>query len=469
VGRFFLVMELIKGVDLRTLIRSGPLPIAVSTFVAGEVLRGLDYAHSMEHDGRRSCIVHRDISPHNIMLSWQGAVKVVDFGIAKAIEGSMVSRSGSLKGKVSYMSPEQVHGKQIDGRSDLFALGIVLYEILSNSRLFVGKTDAETLSLLLTKPFPRCRELNPEVPEDLDAVVMRLLERDRNRRYTTALEAVEDLASCSTASARARLDLESLLVARFPDQAPARGRHSSVPPLGNIDAMGATLEAPRRAAEGVPQMTAETVKGHGRAPSRPLPSRTMTAASVGARAGGQGVPAGWVANLSEQERTASRRWMWIALPLILFAGVVGIAVFAGSEDAGDSQQAALPAAPPASPADADGEASNATSAAAVDAGLARALDAATRAVVEAATRDEEKRDESEPAMVKLSVKVVPWAEIELDGKKRGQTPQTFHVKPGKHKLRLRNPDMKAERTIRFRMKPEKDKSISLDWLKDPPP
>src|SRR5690606_29444451 len=122
-----------------------------------------------------------------------GAVKVVDFGIAKAIAGSLVSRSGSLKGKVAYMSPEQVHGQALDGRSDLFAVGIVLHELLTGQRLFIGPSEAATLSKLLTQPIPVPSALNDQVPADLDAVVLRLLARDRQERYSRARDALDDL------------------------------------------------------------------------------------------------------------------------------------------------------------------------------------------------------------------------------------------------------------------------------------
>ncbi len=221
-GRFYLVMELIEGIDLRKLVSSGRIPVQACVFIAIEILRALDYAHELvDAGGRRITIVHRDISPHNIMLGWQGVVKVVDFGIAKAIERSLVSRSGSLKGKVSYMSPEQVHGHSLDGRSDLFALGIILHEILTGSRLFVDKTEAATLSRLLTQPIPRPSATNDQIPPDLDNIVMRLLERDRTKRFTRAKDAMDALLQCSIGS-KGRLHLETVLGERFATSAPKR-------------------------------------------------------------------------------------------------------------------------------------------------------------------------------------------------------------------------------------------------------
>ncbi|HEU5055155.1 MAG TPA: serine/threonine-protein kinase, partial [Kofleriaceae bacterium] len=204
-GRFFLVMELIRGLDLRQLVDSGLLPIEVSVHIACEILRGLDYAHELEHEGKRLGIVHRDISPHNVMISWDGQVKLVDFGIAKAVAATGVSRSGTLKGKLAYMSPEQAGALELDGRSDVFAVGVVLHELLTGERLFRGSTEPEVLARVLTQPIPRPGELRPGVPPAIDDAVMAMLERDRERRFAGAHPALEALLA--TASARGGLEL----------------------------------------------------------------------------------------------------------------------------------------------------------------------------------------------------------------------------------------------------------------------
>src|SRR5690606_108467 len=192
-GRYFLVMELIQGVDLRQLMDTGRLPVPVSVHIAAEMLRGLSYAHELEQDGRRLGIVHRDISPHNVMVSWDGAVKLVDFGIAKALAATGISRTGTIKGKLAYMSPEQAGALELDGRSDLFAVGVVLHELLTGDRLFRGSTEPEVLARVLTQPIPRPSELAPDVDPQLDAVVLRMLERDRDQRYADAHQALDAL------------------------------------------------------------------------------------------------------------------------------------------------------------------------------------------------------------------------------------------------------------------------------------
>ena len=230
-GRYFLVMELIRGVDLRQLMDTGLVPPRIAVHIAAEILRGLDYAHELEHAGRRLGIVHRDISPHNVMVSWDGAIKVVDFGIAKAMAETGVSRGGAVKGKVAYMSPEQANAFELDGRTDVFAVGVVLHEMLVGDRLFRGSTEPEILARLLTQPIPHPAELAPHTPLDLDVVVMRMLERDRDARYPTAHAAREALLGTSAISPRAGLELEEVLVARFPAQTRRRrGEAASAPP-----------------------------------------------------------------------------------------------------------------------------------------------------------------------------------------------------------------------------------------------
>ena len=146
-GRLFLVMEYIEGVDLWQLAAGRALPPSVAIHIAAEVLHGLDYAHRLPHGSEVRGIVHRDVSPANILLSWLGAVKVADFGIAKAITTSGIL--SGIKGKTSYMSPEQADGKPIDARSDLFSLGVVLWEMLTGRRLFQGQHAKAVLTRVI--------------------------------------------------------------------------------------------------------------------------------------------------------------------------------------------------------------------------------------------------------------------------------------------------------------------------------
>jgi serine/threonine protein kinase len=221
-GRLFLVMELVDGKDLDALIATGLLPPRVVVYVIGEVLRGLGFAHDLPMGTGMRGIVHRDVSPHNVLMSWEGAVKVSDFGIAKARAASEATASVFIKGKPAYMSPEQANGQPLDGRSDLFAVGVMLWEMLVGERLFVAEDTRATLAAVLFGQIPRPRSVRADVPKDLERVTMKLLERDLPARYAAAEEAIADLMSCSDAPRSGREVLKAMLAERFPKVAPVR-------------------------------------------------------------------------------------------------------------------------------------------------------------------------------------------------------------------------------------------------------
>ncbi len=248
-GRLFLVMEFIEGKDLDALMSTGLLPFPVAIFVTTEILRGLGYAHDLPitagqpgHDGMRG-IVHRDVSPHNVLLSWEGALKVSDFGIAKARSASDATASEFIKGKPAYMSPEQANGERLDGRSDLFAVGVMLWEMLCGRRLFVGEDTRTTLAAVLFGTIPRPRSIRPDVPKDLEKVVMKLLERDLPARYRTAELAIADLLECHNAPKSGREQLIRLMTERFPHDAPFRQSRSNpgLTPVSTHVAHAATI------------------------------------------------------------------------------------------------------------------------------------------------------------------------------------------------------------------------------------
>lgn len=216
----YLVMELVEGPDLAQLVGTGPLPPPCCIFIAIETLRGLGYAHHLPQGDARG-VIHRDISPQNVLLSWQGAVKISDFGIAKVRSTSIASASAVVKGKPAYMSPEQASGRALDERADLFSLGVVLWEMLVGRPLFGGATVQEVLSALLFAPIPSPRTLRPEVPQELAQVVLGLLQRDPNRRYASAEQVIGALAACAAAPRDGRTELATLLRARFASEAPA--------------------------------------------------------------------------------------------------------------------------------------------------------------------------------------------------------------------------------------------------------
>ncbi len=188
-GEYFIAMEYIPGRDLREILRrlmpqGRGLPVELATYVVSELCKGLDYAHRKEDEqGQLLGIVHRDVSPSNVLISHEGEVKVIDFGIASATSRLAQTVSGRIQGKFCYMSPEQATGARVDERSDIFAAGVVLYELLTNARPFHGANDMETLDLVRRCEVDPPSVLDPTIPPEVDAIVMRALQRDREARY----------------------------------------------------------------------------------------------------------------------------------------------------------------------------------------------------------------------------------------------------------------------------------------------
>jgi TonB family protein len=198
-GGYFIAMEHVEGRDLRAILESArgvgsPLPVPLAIYIASKVASALDYAHRRrDGEGRDLHIVHRDISPQNILISYEGDIKLCDFGIAKAASKVSQTESGALKGKIQYMSPEQAWGKPIDRRSDLFSLGVVLYELLTEQKLFRGDSDLTVLEKVRAAVATAPSSVNADVPKQLDAIVLRALAREPDGRYANASEMLRDL------------------------------------------------------------------------------------------------------------------------------------------------------------------------------------------------------------------------------------------------------------------------------------
>ena len=191
-GVYFIAMEYLEGQSLNKVIKEAQkrdisFDLAFCARVVSDALAGLHHAHTLkDYDGTPLRIIHRDVSPHNVFVTYDGSIKLVDFGIAKAALSSVETEVGVLKGKVAYMSPEQATSQPIDARSDIFAMGIVLWELLAKTRLMTGDSAAGTLHRLVNQPIPRVSSVRPDVDPVLDDIIARSLEKDPADRYQTA-------------------------------------------------------------------------------------------------------------------------------------------------------------------------------------------------------------------------------------------------------------------------------------------
>ena len=422
-NRLFLVMELVEGKDLDALGATGLLPFPVLIFIMAEVLRGLGHAHDLPVGNESRGVVHRDISPHNVLLSWTGMVKVSDFGIAKARSASEATASEFIKGKPAYMSPEQANGQRLDGRSDLFAVGVMLWEMMVGRRLFVAEDTRATLAAVLFGQIPRPRSLRGDIPKDLERVCMKMLERDLPMRYATAEEALHDLLECADAPKAGREVLVATLAQRFAGQAPVRQSlirnqpQSYNPALLGFDATAAgPMQTP-------PEMQ--------RAQTRPAAAVSMGAV-MNAATGTMPAP-------------AKRKGSTIALVIIavaITAGAIALGVTVAVRGGNNAQVAALTpdaTAPDAAAKPADVAVAPPDAAAPPDATAVAIVDAGTPPPVDAGR----KRDPGVKAakMGKLKITSYPITRVWIDGRQYQDTMFQIELPEGPHTLLLVNPDV----------------------------
>ncbi len=215
---YFFTMEYVHGETVRELLHRTyaagvQIPIGIVLTVIAAAAAGLHHAHErIGMDGKPLGIVHRDVSPSNLMISFEGNVKIVDFGVAKATHRRTETQAGTVKGKIAYLSPEQCRGRVIDRRSDLFSLGIVMWEMLAGTRLFNQGTDYETMEAIVHDTAPSVATKRAGVPPEVDAIVAKLLSRDATKRYQTADELLEAI---ETVAVKVGVSLSSSSLSRF--------------------------------------------------------------------------------------------------------------------------------------------------------------------------------------------------------------------------------------------------------------
>jgi serine/threonine protein kinase len=220
---FFIALEYVNGKDLRAIFdrsrqRGEVMPISQSAYIVMQVCEGLDYAHNKrDAQGRELHLIHRDISPQNVLIGYDGEIKLIDFGIAKAAGKASKTQAGILKGKFGYMSPEQVRGLPIDRRSDVFAVGIVLYELLTSERLFVGESDFSTLEKVRNVEILPPSSYNRKIPPELERIALKALAKDPEDRYQNAIDLHDDLQAFlySVGEIYSRKDLSAWMKKNF--------------------------------------------------------------------------------------------------------------------------------------------------------------------------------------------------------------------------------------------------------------
>jgi len=355
-GLFF-TMEYVHGKDVRDLLkrsvrRGQPIPLEHSLSIIAGAAAGLHAAHEKRGpDGRPLGVVHRDVSPANVLVSYDGCVKLIDFGVAKAARNNSQTRVGTLKGKVSYMAPEQCLGEPVDRRSDLFALGIVLYELTCGRRLFQGETEFAIMRRIVGEDAPLPSEVCADFPPGLEAIVRKALARDPAVRYQNAQElqlAIESFARLHGLVLSA-VRLGGYMRELFADSWSAPAMLSTLSPgdgddLGPARDSGAGGDTSAALAELSLEMDDDVADGSG---SGAPPMETWMFSGAEALAAGE--PAPMVPLDDEVPTPARRRWLApaAALALVMLALVVLIA--RGHDGASAAIHVATPAATAAVP------------------------------------------------------------------------------------------------------------------------
>jgi serine/threonine protein kinase len=240
---YFIALEYVNGRDLRGIFddlkkQGQVMPMPQVCHVIMQLCEGLDYAHNKrDTQGRDLNLVHRDVSPQNVLIGYEGEVKLIDFGIAKAAGKASKTQAGILKGKFGYMSPEQVRGLPIDRRSDIFALGIVLYEMLTGERLFIGESDFSTLEKVRNVEIIPPSSFNSDIPDKLERIVLKALEKNVEDRYQNAIDLHDDLQMFmhSVGQFASRKDLSAWMKRTFSDEMPQAGESAEFEEVEEIE------------------------------------------------------------------------------------------------------------------------------------------------------------------------------------------------------------------------------------------
>lgn len=507
-GSYFLAMEYIDGPTLRRLIKRSaeqqvPLPAALCAKMVAAAAEGLAFAHELTdaETGRPLGLVHRDISPENILVSRQGSVKVVDFGIAKVAGQGHRTQTGVVKGKVAYMPPEQLQGRSMDGRVDVYALGMVLYELLTCRRPFEATTEASMMQAILFEPFVPAVERRQDLPEMMQRILAKALAKDRDQRYQDCRELQADLerfvlslgepvgayqiarlvaqvteggAAVPTPAQPVRVEAKNQETAAQTPDAEGKGtpRTKEERPLG---AVVLTTPMPIRASAARERLASE--KGlEGQESPAVTPGLALEVSAFTAAATVSATPA------KGPDAVASRRGGVVAAVVALgvLVAVGGWVTFVRSP-----KDEAPPVAPPAPVVTAGAPSQEPPPPREVpdrpaappeappvvtDAGVAVAVAVAAEpaAGVSPGTPDAgrlRKAPARRPTLAKgrLEFRIRPFAMVYLDGKPLGQTPfGAVETTEGRHQIRIVNKDLEKDVTRTFEVKAGQENVFKLN-------
>ena len=355
-GRHVIVMEYLEGQPLSRARKALPPPLVY--FALSNVLSGLEHAHDLlDFEGKPLRVVHRDVSPHNIFVTYSGEVKLCDFGIAKAADSSAVTATGSVKGKLSYMAPEQARGGEVDARADLFAVGVILWETATGRRLWQSLQDVQILAQLLAGSIPSPRSFDPNVPERLERICMRALAYDPAQRYATAAEMQAELdayiASLGLSPTRRALG-EAVGKAFAEDRARLKGvveqqlSNAALLTTGESPAVRFAPASLPSSPSALPYLPSGLPSGDARSRSAPIMSAPMVAEHASAT--GSRTNAGAVRSIPPA--ASANRGVWVvggvlAVLLILGAGAFAMksrAVKSAATSASSAQELPAPSA-----------------------------------------------------------------------------------------------------------------------------
>ncbi len=467
-GQYYIAMELVEGKDLRRLLHAAKnagtrISVDLGVFVTSEILKGLHYAHSRKVAGRPLGLIHRDISPHNVLVSFSGEVKITDFGIAKAISRASSTRSGVIKGKTAYMAPEQASGAGVDQRTDLFATGVVMYELCTGERPFVGDSDAELLVRVQKADYRPPIQVRPDLSPAVDEVIRRLMTKSPANRYQTASEALRAVASLPMGGgAIALADMMTTLFA---------------PPAHGPKERTEVRERPSGAAGDSPIVASDAgAATHTRLPDAgvallPTLVGESGAAAVGAPAdqtrGVTGsLPLG-VGDLSTQQ-LSGRRGRWIASGFAALAVAAGIVAWLGTRPTKSHTPAAVrvvepasvsptePAPVPALPGIIESDTASGArppSPTLVPSAAATMPDGESVGAARGARAPASLTAAERARLGTLTINVTPWAFV-FEGEKRyGMTPiMSTPLTPGPHTFILENLPLKIHRAYRVQIR-----------------